>query len=192
MTLVVALAMTTLGFVGLHKSIVALGSDAQALMQPHPSLPAAARETHEALMRTLSASPLRRALPIANLLASALLAIGSFAMTARVRSAPWWATQALWANTIYTLAAGAMDVSFALANRSALIEILLAIHEAQAAAEANALEGDPTAVLSVVFVLALGAVGVVYVGLAGIYVLLLRAINREDVRRFVTRETEAG
>lgn len=184
LTLVVALAMTMLGFVGVSGSISALTTGVDQMVQPDPSLPVEVAEASEAFLRAFLSSPLRRALAVANLLASGLLLIASFLMTSRARSAPWWAAQALWANALYSLAAGALNAYVVQEHRPQLLEMVRAMLAAQAAAgdpvPPGAAEGVPVAI--VVFTIFMYAV------LAGLYVLLLRVTKREDVRRFVARE----
>jgi hypothetical protein len=181
LTLVVALAMTMLGFIGISGSISALTSNVDELVRPDPSAPAEVAEAGEAFLRAFLTSPLRRAMNVANLLASGLLLIASFLLTGRSRSAPWWAAQALWANAIYSLGAGAINVYLVQAYRPELLELVHAILAAQA--EPVPTEGaDGLPLLIVAFTIFMHAV------FAGLYVLLLRVTRREDVRRFVARE----
>jgi len=184
LTLVVALAMTMLGFIGISGSISALTSNVDQLVRPDPAAPAHVAEAGEAFLRAFLTSPLRRAMNVANLLASGLLLIASFLLTSRSRSAPWWAAQALWANAIYSLGAGAINVYLVQAYRLELLELVHAILAAQAAqgepVPTEGAEGLP--LLIVAFTIFMHAV------FAGLYVLLLRVTRREDVRRFVARE----
>lgn len=184
LTLVLALVMTMMGFVGISSSYTALTSDINELVRPDPSAPVEVAEAGEAFLRAFLSSPLRRAVAVANMLASALLLIASFRLTARAASAPWWAAQALWANAVYSLAAGGINAYLVQAHRPQLLELLRAILAAQAATgdpvPTEGVEGMP--LLIVVVTIFMHAV------FAGLYVLLLRLTRREDVRRFVARE----
>jgi hypothetical protein len=184
LTLVVALAMTMMGFIGVSLSFSALTSNVDELVRPDPSAPAAVAEAGEAFLRAFLSSPLRRAMLVANLLASGLLLIASFMLTSRARSAPWWAAQALWANAVYSLAAGASNVYLVQAYRPQLLELLRAILAAQAAqgdaVPTGGAEGMPLLIVALTIFM--------HAVFAGLYVLLLRMTRREDVRRFVARE----
>lgn len=184
LTLFVALTMTMLGFVGLSTSFTMLTTSVDELVRSSPTAPVEVAAASEALWRAFLASPLHRALSVANLLASALLLVASFLMTGRTRSAPWWAGQALWANAAYSLAAGAVNVYLLQAHRPALLALVEAILKAESTMPdplpTSGVEGIPlTMVVITVFA---------YTLVAGLYLLLLRATKREDVRRFVSRE----
>jgi hypothetical protein len=183
LTLFVALMMTMIGFAGVFGSISALTSSIDIAYADSATPPEVAAAS-EAFMRAFLSSPLRRAVAVANLLASGLLVVASFLLTSRSPSAPWWVAQALWANAAYSIGAGAANVYLVQVHRPELMEFLHAALEAQAVAgepvPASGVDGMPQ--LIVLFTIGW------HVLLAGLYVLLLRLTRRDDVRRFIARE----
>ncbi len=183
-TLVLALAMSFIGFAGVVGSVVELWPSLRGDPSIVSSAPPELLEAAEGVRESFEHSAIHHGLSVANLLVSALLLIGSFAVTGRVRSGIWWAKQALGANLAYTLAWAVGNTYFYYANRDQLMaywRVWVATQELPA----EGLDAVPPGAI------ALSSSCTVFVGaliLAAIYFLLLRTARREDVRRFVTRE----
>lgn len=184
LTLLVGLTMTFLGFVGVSRSLGALTTSPSAMVGTNAD--ADVNEAAVALMEALVAAPLWRGLAVANLLVSALLVIASFLLTARARSAPWWAKQALWANAGFSVAAAAIHAYLIETHRGALMAALEAATQAQAAAQGVPPLGSET--LEGLRWAAVAMITSVYLGMAALYVGLFLLTRREDVHRFVQRE----
>jgi len=114
-----------MGAVGLGNSLMSLGGTEPERVTVAPARPAAApapRPTNAAVglardesRRALSASiwraPGRRALDVANLLASALLVVAGGMLLMRRPTAAWWIGQAAIVNIVWSVAQTAMVVS---------------------------------------------------------------------------------
>ncbi len=178
-TLFLALTMSFIGFVGVTTSITNLLPAHGEAVHSDPSLPPEVQQAVQTVIETFDRAPIHQGVSVANLLASALLLVASFALTGRTRTAMWWVTQALVANALYALAAGAGNAYLVHVHR----DTLLALFRAVAVAQSTPLDGieaiPPFLMLSTI---------AFYTFFAGIYLLLLRAARREDVRRFVARE----
>lgn len=121
-------------------------------------------------MRAASRAPYRRALSAANILVSALLAFGSALTLAGRASAPWWLTQGIAANALWTVAAAASDVHALWAHRDVITGIgarISALSGASAALDgAGALWGQ------------VGFVGTVLLIKLFLYAALFRQVRR--------------
>lgn len=177
--MVIAIAMSVLGLVGVTTSLSDLVPAPPPPMSTDPSVSIDVQNAARALMEALDGSSIHHALSVANLLVSALLLLASFALTGRTRNAIWWATQALTANALYTLAAGAGNAYLFHAKG----ELLLALFRAVAVAQSSPLDGIEIVLpFTIACTLVFGTLG------AAIYLVLLRFARQKDVRRFVARE----
>ena len=180
-TLLLSLGMTMLGFWG------ALGSAYQLSGQVPP--PASGQEVSpevaaqiDRIAEEVRASHLDEGAAVANLLASALLIIGSLLLSARRATALWWTGHALLANILYTI--GVTGVQLMQLQQFGSPFVLLAIAQ-QGPLPEGVTEAD---LASVMISLAGGFIVLVGLALIGAYLLLARLARREDVGRFVRRE----
>lgn len=183
-TLLLAITMTLIGFVGISGSLSGLTTSPSELATTDPSAPPEVAAAASAFLQAFLGSPIRKAMSVANLLVSSLLLVASFLMTGRARSALWWTGQALWANVAYSLAAAAGNVYLIHAHRAELLSLVSAMVDAQAAA-GDPLPADGAAGVPILF-MALSAVAGAL--LAAIYLGMLRVARRETVQKFVHRE----
>lgn len=184
-TLFVSVTMTMLGIWGV---VIGYGQLTAPPAEPEPTAELSSPEALEALgtlQEHIRTAPVTRALAAANLLASALMVVGSFLLTARRRSALWWATQALWANIAYAVAAMVGEIVLVFQLRPELQRVFVLVSEAQPA-EPGA--PSPAEVAAVLPYLAAGLVVVLSLFMLAIYFVLMRVSRRADVRAFVTRE----
>ena len=174
-TLLLSLAMSLMGIGGIVNAYGLLTVPA-AELAPIEMVPGSADVTR-AMMAAMSASPVMKALAVANLLVSGLLVVASVVLSARRPSAIWWARQALFANVLYTVAHAVGNVWFG--------------HEHPEIVEAMAMlgrgseplpEGMPTLAIFAVS----SSCGALF--LLGIYTVMIRITGRADVRGFVGRE----
>ncbi|MFK7987112.1 MAG: hypothetical protein AB8I08_13895 [Sandaracinaceae bacterium] len=179
-TLLVSLGMTMLGFWG------ALGSAYQLTARPAASpvvgddvSPEVAAEL-ETLMTEIRATHLDEAAAVANLLASSLLIIGSFLLSARRRTALWWVRQALVANVLYSLFATGIELVRIQEFGERFIRLALQTSEPL---PPDISEGDVVSVM----IWVVGALVIVRgLVLVAIYLGLLRVARRPDVLEFIT------
>jgi hypothetical protein len=183
-TLFVSVTMTMLGIWGV---VIGYGQLTAPPAEPEPTseLSAEALESVGALQEEMRTAPITRALAAANLLASALMVVSSFLLTARRQSAMWWATQALWANIAYALAAmiGHIALLFQLAPQLERLFVLLS--EAQPAEQGAPAPADVAGMLPWV---GAGLVVLLTLFTLALYFVLMRISRRPDVRSFVTRQ----
>lgn len=179
-TLLVSLGMTMLGFWG------ALGSAYQLTARPAaPSVvgddvsPEVAEEI-QSLMEEVRATHLDEAAAVGNLLASSLLIIGSFLLSARRSTALWWVRQALLANVLYSVFATGIELVRIQEFGERFIELALTTSEP--------LPPDITAadVVSVMMWVVGALVIVRGLVLVAVYLGLLRVSRRPDVLEFIT------
>jgi hypothetical protein len=185
LTLVLAIFMTLIGFLGVGGSISLLTAQTEGAVAPQGEMSRETQERAEELNRSLFRSPLRKGTAVANLLASALLIIGSFLLTARVRSALWWSTQALIANAIYSVASAVCDVYLVRAHDRELRAVFDSFI-ADAAQRGEEVPADAAGSLPVIIIAGVIGFGVLQCVL---YLGFLRLLKREDVQRFVRRES---
>ena len=138
-----------------------------------------------ALQEVLTQPPVRRGLAVANLLVSALLAIGGFLVTARRPISVWWIHQALIANVAYTLASAVGTTWVLWAARETLVPAYQAEAVARAAewnVEVMPGEGVVQFGLGVLILVGIGLL------MLPIYFVLWRLLARRDVREFLGAE----
>lgn len=183
-TLLLAVTMTLIGFVGISSSVSGLTTSASELAAPDPSAPPEVAAAASAFVEAFLGSPVRKAMSVANLLASALLLIASFCMTGRARSALWWTGQALWTNVGYSLAAAVGNIYLVHTHRAELLALVEAMITAQQAA-GEPLPADGAQGVPILFMAMSAMAGAL---LAAIYLGMLRVARRETVQKFVRRE----
>lgn len=183
-TLFLSVTMTMLGIWGV---VIGYGQLTAPPAEPEATseLSAEALEAVGTLQEQMRVAPATRALAAANLLASALMVIGSFLLTARRPSAIWWATQALWANIAYALAAmvGHIALLFQLAPELERVFVLLS-----AAQPMEPGAPDPAEIAGMLPAAGAGFVVLLTLVTLAVYFVLMRISRRADVRGFVARE----
>ncbi len=180
LTLALSLTMTLVGFFGLSGSLSALTSSGDELAE---GVVTPIQAPMLELSRAAVDSPMRKALAVGNLLASGLLLVASFLLTARSGSGLWWARQACYANLLYSLASAVVGVLFIQKERA----LFMAVIQAQTL-EAASESGVPPPDLSVLLPIFMAAAILFALFMCAIYGGMLRISRREDVRRFVQRE----
>lgn len=183
LTLAISLAMSVLGITGVANGVAFLRAQPeQDVVQP--DVPPEAAEAAGELANMVIGSPALKASAVGNLLASALLVLASFLLTARRPSALWWAQQALVANVLYTLGSVGATLWFLQSNADQIGDIMQRVAAAQSAegGEAAASTQSPSALALASVLACVGALTL------GVYLLLLKGIRREDVRSFVEAE----
>lgn len=182
-TLLVSLGMTMLGFWGVLGSTYRLTLRSDDPVVARAYIPREAATDIEPFVELLAATHLDEAVVVANLLVSVLLIIGSFALSARRRTALWWVRQALLANVLYTVVGTAVEVAlFAM-----LTTPMAALPPPASMAQYPDITGADVASAWLIFT----SVVLVIRGtvLAALYLGLLRVSGRESVRDFITPPT---
>jgi hypothetical protein len=164
-TLLLALIMSTIAILGMGQSYIFLGS-------PPPEPSAFARNFDQ----IWAVSELGRGLAIANLLASVLLGVASFMVTAPRPSGLWWSAQALWANLAYTIADAAARC-WTFYQHAAELNRALA-HDAAATADQG---WAPIQSIEIQWIEVAAQAAFMF----AVYTLLIQLSRRPDVRRFV-------
>lgn len=182
--LLLSIAMTFLSFNGIAFSYGQLNAPA-APDQDITAPPTSEQAATEQLYAAISAAPVARGLAVANLLASALLLVGSLMITARNRSAHWWVSQALLANLAYSLAA-TVGAVYIVSGLRPEIEALMTL----TAARQQAAQGAPTAAevaqMAEMGPWVFGAMTLLAcLALVCLYLVLIRVSRRADVREFL-------
>jgi hypothetical protein len=105
--MLLAIGLSTFGIVGMGLGVTQLQSrhvesDLALQAQSDEAVPQATLAFGRELNRVIYKTSIRKALALANILASLLLVIASGAVALRRRSARWWVTQAVIANIVWT------------------------------------------------------------------------------------------
>lgn len=175
-TLAVSLTMSLFGVTGVATGLAWLRMEPRQPIQ----LPPEAAEATQQAMELMVDSPMLTGAAVGNVLASALLVIASFLLTARRPSALWWAQQALVVNVVYTLGRLAAWGVFLYAESDTLYEITARQIAAQVEAGAEPMSDDPGIWQMIT------ALSVLTVLMCAMYTLMLRRVGRDDVRTFIT------